>query len=55
MTVREAARELDLSLWMIWQLCVAGVIPSWRAEGRILIRREDVEDYATSFGARVAA
>lgn len=55
MTVREAARQLDLSLWMIWQLCTAGVMPCWRADGRLLIRPEDVESYALSFGARAAA
>lgn len=51
MTVREAARELDVSLWRVWQLCVVGVIPSLRSEGLILIRPEDLEAYALAFPA----
>jgi len=49
MTVKEAASKLDLSLWTVWKLCTAGAIPSWRADGRILIRPEAVTAFARCF------
>jgi hypothetical protein len=49
MTVREAAHQLEISVWRAWQLCTVGVIPSWQAEGRILIDPEDVEAFAGTF------
>jgi excisionase family DNA binding protein len=49
MTVKEAATELDLSLWTVWKLCTAGAIASWRADGRILIRPEAVSAFAHDF------
>jgi excisionase family DNA binding protein len=51
MTAREAARTLDLTVWTIWQLCSAGVIPSWRSGGLLRIHPDAVDAYASSFGA----
>jgi hypothetical protein len=49
MTLTEAASTLDLSVFRMWRLCTAGAIPSWRAEGRILIRPEAVSAFARCF------
>ncbi len=51
MTAKEAASELDLSLWTVWRLCAAGAMPSWRVDGHILIRPEAVSAFARSFPA----
>jgi hypothetical protein len=49
MTLKEAASKLDLSLWTVWKLCLAGAIPCWRADGRLLVRPEAVSAFARSF------
>ncbi len=51
MTVKEAASELDLPVKTVWRLCTAGAIPSWLADGRILIRPEAVSAFAQTFCA----
>lgn len=54
MTVREAARVLDMSVWRTWRLCTVGVLPYWQVEGRIHIHPRAIEDYVRVF-ARPAA
>ncbi len=49
MTVKEAASKLDLPVWTVWKLCTGGALPSWRAEGRILIMPCAVTEFARVF------
>jgi len=45
-SVKEAARRLCMTPWSVYQLCESGAIPAGRVEGRIVIRPEDIEEYA---------
>ncbi len=49
MTVKEVASMLDMPIGLVWKLCAAGALPSWRDAGRILIDPEDVNEFARVF------
>jgi len=49
MTIREAAHQLDLSVWRTWQLCTSGVIPSWEKQGKMYVHPEAVASYSKNF------